>query len=416
MLNGMYTLDDFQLEGKTVLCRFDMNSPLDSQTKEPRDITRIEHSLPTIKELAEKGAKLVILIHQGGDLEYQNYGSTKPHARIISERIGKPVKYIDDVCGPAACEKIKGLKNGQILMLENVRFMGEELTLFENKLKLPPQEQSRTLVVRRLAPLADLYLCDAFAAVHRSQPTLVGMEEVLPSMMGRLMEREVSALNRVLGEPERPSVFILGGAKIQDAFMIMDAVLENGSADMILATGLVANVMLVAKGVKLGQASEDVIRKKNLWEFVDQSQNILQKYGNRIMLPVDFAYSENGARKEVYFDQLPAENALTDLGSKTIAQFSEIIKAAKTIFFNGPSGMFEDAATENGTKEILEAIAKSNGFSIVGGGDSIAAINKYGVKDQIDYISTGGGALIRFLSGEELPVITALKRSAQKYN
>lgn len=415
MINGMYTLDDFQLEGKTVLCRFDMNSPLDPKTKEPRDITRIEHSLPTVQELSEKGAKTVILIHQGGDLEYQNYGSTEPHARIISERIGKPVEYIDDVCGPAAREKIKSLKNGQILMLENVRYMGEELTLFENKLKLTPEEQSRTLVVRKLAPLADLYLCDAFAAVHRAQPTLIGMEEVLPSMMGRLMEREVSALNRVLGEPERPSVFILGGAKIQDAFMIMPSVLENGSADTILATGLVANVMLVAKGVSLGQASEDIIRKKNLWEFVEQAKNILAKFREKIVLPVDFAYGENGVRIEVEINQLPSEKALTDLGSKTIKKYGEIIKDAKTIFFNGPPGMFEEAATENGTKGVLKAIAESTGFSIIGGGDSIAAINKYGVADQLDYISTGGGALIRFLSGEELPVISALKKSAQKF-
>lgn len=415
MINGMYTLDDFQLEGKTVLCRFDMNSPLDPKTKEPRDITRIEHSLPTVQELSEKGAKTVILIHQGGDLEYQNYGSTEPHARIISERIGKPVEYIDDVCGPAAREKIKSLKNGQILMLENVRYMGEELTLFENKLKLTPEEQSRTLVVRKLAPLADLYLCDAFAAVHRAQPTLIGMEEVLPSMMGRLMEREVSALNRVLGEPERPSVFILGGAKIQDAFMIMPSVLENGSADTILATGLVANVMLVAKGVSLGQASEDIIRKKNLWEFVEQAKNILAKFREKIVLPVDFAYGENGIRIEVEINQLPSEKALTDLGSKTIKKYGEIIKDAKTIFFNGPPGMFEEAATENGTKGVLKAIAESTGFSIIGGGDSIAAINKYGVADQLDYISTGGGALIRFLSGEELPVISALKKSAQKF-
>lgn len=414
MINGMYTLDDFQLLGKTVLCRFDMNSPLDAKTKEIKDITRIEYSLPTIKELCEKGAKTVILIHQGGDLEYQNYGSTKPHAKIISKLIGKHVEYIDDVCGPAAVEKIKSLQNGQILMLENVRYMAEELTLFENKLKLTPGEQGKTLVVRKLAPLADLFVCDAFAAAHRAQPTLIGMGEVLPSAMGRLLEREISVLNRVLDDPERPSLFILGGAKIQDAFMIISSVLESGKADAILGTGLVANVMLLAKGILLGQASEDLIKKKNLWGFVEQSKDILRKYEDRIILPVDFAYVDEGVRKEIEVSELPVDKGLRDIGSKTIDQFSEMIMGAKTIFFNGPPGVFEEPATEEGTKAILTAIAKSKAFSIIGGGDSIAAINKYGLSSQIGYISTGGGALIRFLSGEELPVITALKSSVQK--
>ena len=224
MINGMYTLDDFNLKGKTILARFDMNSPLDPKTREPIDITRIKESLPTLKELTEKGAKTVILIHQGSDIEYHNYASTEPHARIIAQLLGRPVSYIDDVCGPAARDKIKALKNGQILMLENVRFMAEEMTLFETKLNLTPEEQAKTLVVRKLAPLADIYICDAFAAAHRSQPTLVGMEEVLPSAMGRLLEKEITSLNQLLKNPEKPCIFILGGAKIQDAFLMMSSV------------------------------------------------------------------------------------------------------------------------------------------------------------------------------------------------
>lgn len=165
----MHTLDDFTLKGKTILARFDMNSPLDPKTREPIDITRIEKSMPTLKELSEKGAKTVILIHQGSDIEYHNYSSTRHHAKIISQLLGKPVDYIDDVCGPTARDRMKALKNGQILMLENVRFMAEEMTLFETKLNLSPEEQAKTQVVQKLAPLADLYLCDAFAAAHRSQ-------------------------------------------------------------------------------------------------------------------------------------------------------------------------------------------------------------------------------------------------------
>lgn len=416
MINGMHTLDDFDLKGKTVLARFDMNSPLDPETKEPVDITRIKRSLPALKELSEKGAKTVILIHQGSDIEYHNYASTKPHAKIVARLLGKPVDYIDDVCGPAARDKIKALKNDQILMLENVRFMAEEMTLFETKLNLSPEEQAKTQVVQKLAPLADLYLCDAFAAAHRCQPTLVGMEEVLPSMMGRLFEKEITSLNQLLKNPQKPCIFILGGAKIQDAFLMMDSVLKNNIADMILATGLVAQVMLLAKGIFLGKPSEDLIKKKNLEEYIEKSKNILNRYNNKIKLPVDFAYSISGKRQEVKVNDLPIDDALTDLGKNTISAYETIIKDAKTIFFNGPAGVFEKAETEWGTKSILTAISKSNAFSAIGGGDSITAVNKYKLANDISYISTGGGALVRFLSGEELPVIKALRKSAKRFD
>jgi len=416
VINGMYTLDDFNLKGKTILARFDMNSPLDPKTREPIDITRIEKSMPTLKELSEKGAKTVILIHQGSDIEYHNYASTKPHAKIISQLLGKPVEYIDDVCGPAARDKIKALKNSQILMLENVRFMAEEMTLFETKLNLSPEEQAKTQVVRKLAPLADIYLCDAFAAAHRSQPTLVGMEEVLPSAMGRLLEKEITALNQLLQNPEKPCIFILGGAKIQDAFLMMDSILKNNIADLVLATGLVAQVMLLAKGISLGKPSEGLIKKKNLEEYIEKSKDILNKFGDKVKLPIDLAYVSGGERKEVKVSNLPINDILMDLGQNTISEYESIIKEAKTVFFNGPAGVFEKEETELGTQSILAALARSNAFSVIGGGDSIAAVNKYSLANHISYISTGGGALVRFLSGEELPVIKALKKSAKRFD
>jgi len=412
MINGIYTLDDFDLKGKTILARFDMNSPLDPKTREPMDITRIKSSLPTLRELSKKKAKTVILIHQGSDIEYHNYASTKPHSIIISQLLGKSVDYIDDVCGPAARDKMKALKNGQILMLENVRFMAEEMTLFETKLNLTHEEQAKTLVVRKLAPLADLYICDAFAATHRSQPTLVGMEELLPSAMGRLFEKEVTSLNQLLQNPKKPCIFILGGAKIQDAFLMINSILKNNIADLVLATGLVAQVMLLAKGVSLGKPSEDLIKKKNLEEYIEKAKDILNKYEDRIELPVDLAYV-SGGRKEVEVDKLPVDQVLMDIGSNTIVEYKQIIKDAKTIFFNGPAGVFEKTETEFGTKSLLSAIAESSAFSVIGGGDSMAAVNKYNLVDNISYISTGGGALVRFLSGEELPVIKALKKSAK---
>jgi len=416
MLNGMYTLDDIDVKGKTILCRFDMNSPLDLTTSEPVDITRITESIPTIKELSERQAKTVIMIHQGSDIEYHHYASTQPHSIILSKLLNKPVDYIDDVCGPTARDKIKSMSNGDILMLENVRFMAEEMTLFETKLNLTPKEQSKTIVVRKLAPLADCYLCDAFAAAHRSQPTLVGMEEVLPSMMGRLMAKEISSLNRLLKDPEKPCIFILGGAKIQDAFLMIDSILENHIADLVLATGLVAQVMLLAKNIPLGKSSEELIKKQNLEEYIEKSKEILNQYGDKIELPIDFAYTVSGKRKEIKMNNLPIDNyILMDVGSATIEQYESIINQSKTIFFNGPAGVFEEEATELGTKSILTAIAKSNAFSALGGGDTITALNKYKLLDQMSYVSTGGGALVRFLSGEELPVIKALKKSAKKF-
>jgi len=414
MINGMYTLDDFDLKGKTILARFDMNSPLDPKTREPLDVTRIKSSLPTLRELTEKGAKTVILIHQGSDIEYHNYASNKPHSKIISRLLGKPVDYIDDVCGPAARDKIKTLKNGQILMLENVRFMAEEMTLFETKLNLTPEEQAKTLVVRKLAPLANLYICDAFAAAHRCQPTLVGIEEVLPSAMGRLLEKEITSLNQLIKNPEKPCIFILGGAKIQDAFLMIDSIFKNNIADLILTGGLVAQVMLLAKGISLGKPSEDLIKKINLEEYIDKSKDILNKFGNKIKLPIDLAYV-SGGRKEVEVDKLPVNQLLMDIGSKTISKYEQIIEDAKTMFFNGPLGVFEKTETELGTKSVLAAIAKGDNFSMLGGGDSITAINKYNLANNISYISTGGGALVRFLSGEELPVVKALRKSARKF-
>lgn len=416
MIDGIYTIDDVDLTGKTILCRFDMNSPLDLKTRLPVDTTRIQECIPTIKELSERQAKTVLLIHQGSDIEYHNYSSVEPHSKIVSKLLHKPVQYIDDVCGPAARTAIQSIKDGQILMLENVRYMAEEMTLFETKLNLTPEEQSKTIVVQKLAPLADFYLNDAFAAAHRSQPTLVGMEEVLPSMMGRLMQKEITSLNHLLKDPEKPCIFILGGAKIQDAFLIIDSIFEKDIADLVLATGLVAEVILLAKGVSLGKPSEDLIKKQNLEEYIEKSKKILNKYGNKIKLPLDFAYTAQGIRKEIIVDNLPIDHEiLMDLGRATIDQYISIIHQSNTIFFNGPAGVFEEEASELGTKSILTAIAESNSFSALGGGDTITALNKYNLTDKMSYISTGGGALVRFLGGEELPVIKALKKSAKKF-
>ena len=234
---GINTIDDFDVKGKTVLLRVDINEPVDKVHDVLTDITRIEGCAPTIKELSGKGAKLVVLAHQGSDIEYKSYYNLKPHAAVLTDLVEKQVQYIPDVCGPYAQEKIKALKEGEIILLDNVRFMAEEMTLFETKLNLLPEQQVKTQVVEKLAPLADLYIVDAFAAAHRAQPTLIAFQQLLPSAMGRLFEKEYGVLAEILEEPKKPLVFVLGGAKIQDAFLMMDKVLVEGIADKVLAGG-----------------------------------------------------------------------------------------------------------------------------------------------------------------------------------
>jgi len=412
---GIHTLEDFEWRGRVVLCRVDINAPLDPETGGLRDTTRLEGCAPTVKELAEAGARLVLLAHQGGDLEYHNYASTEAHAPVMSALAGRPVAFIDDVCGPAAREAIGRLADGQVLLLDNVRFCAEELTLFETRLKLSPEAQAKTLVVRKLAPLADLYVCDAFAAAHRSQPTLVGFEELLPSAMGRLFEKEYASLSRLREAPARPCVFLLGGAKIQEAFPMMAAALAGGAVDAVLAAGLVANVMLAAKGADLGTPSMDFIRASRLEGFIEESRALLAEHGDKIVLPADLAYVGDGVRVEIPIVDLPVDEQLVDLGHATVADYAARIAAAGTVFANGPAGVFEQPETEYGTRAIWEAMAGSAAFSALGGGDSVAAMNRFGLAGRFDYVCTAGGAMVQFLSGKPMPVIEALKGAAARF-
>ncbi len=414
MKYGILTLDDFDFQAKTVLCRLDLNSPFEKDEYKLKDASRIRAAIPTIQELSAKGARTALLSHQGGDLEYQNFKSTELHAAEIAGLLGREVRFIDDVCGPAARQSIKELRPGDILLLDNVRYMAEEMTLFETKLKLSPEAQAKTIVVAKLAPLADIYVCDAFAAAHRDQPTLVGFEELLPSAMGRLFEKEYSALSKVMTAPEKPCVFLLGGAKIEDAFLMMPAVLRNNVADKVLCGGLVANIFLMARGIPIGVPSENVILSKKLEPYVGIAKEIWTKYAEKIFLPLDYAYCLEG-RKEIDADRLPAEHLIADIGQKTVEAYKNEITQAKTVFVNGPPGIFEDAETEAGTRELWRHIAASAAFSVIGGGDSIAAVNKYGLSEGFSYICTGGGAMVRFLSGDELPVVRALKKAALRF-
>ena len=323
------------------------------------------------------------------------------------------MKWIDDVCGPAARAAIEALRDGEVLLLDNVRFVSEEQTLFEMKLRLTHEQQAKTLLVEKLAPLGDLYVCDAFAAAHRDQPSLCGFEQVLPSAMGRLFEKEYCTVSGLMEAPKRPCVFILGGAKISDAFQMMDTVLSRNVADRILTGGLVANIFLIALGNDIGQGSYDFIAASNYTEFFPKAKALYEAYGEKIVLPVDLSWVKDGQRQEANLGGIPADMAAVDIGSKTAARYRDEIMNAKTVFVNGPMGVFEKPESELGTKMVWQALADTEGFSVLGGGDSITATEKYGLTDKMGYICTGGGALIRFLSGEELPVVRALRHGSQ---
>lgn len=409
---GIKTLNDVQVEGKTVLCRVDINQPVDREKGTLKSINRIAACVPTIRELSDKGAKVVLLAHQGSDIEYKNYYTTKLHANVLRDLLDREVQWIDDVCGPAARARIRALQNGEILLLDNVRFVAEEQTLFEMKLRLTHEQQAKTLLVEKLAPLADLYVCDAFAAAHRDQPSLCGFEQVLPSYMGRLFEKEFCTVSQVIEEPVRPCVFVLGGAKISDAFLMMKTVLERGVADQILTGGLVGNIFLAALKQEIGQGSVDFIMKSNYGEYIEKARELYDQYSTRITLPVDLAWVVDGQRQEAALGRIPMDIAAVDVGSETAEIYRKVILSAKTVFVNGPMGVFEQAPSEAGTKKVWQALADTEGHTVLGGGDSITATEKYGLADKMGYICTGGGALIRFLTGEELPVVKALRHGA----
>ena len=412
---GIHTLDDFDVRGKTVLCRVDMNQPVDRATGTLKSIARITACAPTVKELSDKGAKVVLLAHQGSDIEYKNFYTTAPHAKVLTGLLGREVRFIEDVCGPTARAAIQGMNDGEIILLDNVRFCSEEQTLFEMKLQLTHEQQAQTEVVRKLAPLADLYVCDAFAAAHRDQPTLCGFEQLLPSAMGRLFEREYCVVSELMENPAHPCAFVLGGSKISDAFMMMETVLSSGAADLVLTGGLVGQILLASQGVEIGSGTRGFIEKSGYGEFIGKAMGIYAHYEDKILLPVDLAQVVDGERVEAKVGEIPADFDAIDIGSETAKKYADAILAAKTVFANGPVGVFEKPWGETGTKALFEAMARTEAHTVVGGGDSVTAAAKYGVTDRLGYICTGGGALIRFLTGEELPVVHALRHAAKAF-
>ena len=358
-----------------------------------------------MRELAEKGARVVLLAHQGGDLEYHNYASTEPHAAVLSELVDRPgaVHRRRLRAGrPRAVDR--ALRDGEILLLDNVRFCGEELTLFEKQAQaLARRTRPRRSLVRKLAPLADLYVCDAFAAVHRSQPSLVGFEQVLPSAMGRLFEREYTSLSHLREDPARPCVFVLGGAKIQEAFPDDErgaarrrrrhgAHRRPGRSDH--AAGRRRRSRRAFDGLTSAQAS--------LEEFVEESQRrSLPRTATRSCCPPTWpSWPADGAARSPSAD-LPVDELLLDLGHDTVDDLPAAPGAAPARLRQRAAGVFEKPETEYGTQVDLGGDGRvATAYTALGGGDSIAAMNRYELADRFDYVCTAGGGMVQFLSGE----------------
>lgn len=402
------TIDDFNLKDKTVLIRVDFNSPIDPKNNRVLDDTRIRaHANATIKELVQKGAKTVILAHQGRPGE-ADFIPLNQHAELLGRALGKPVEYVDDVFGEIAQNAIKALKSGEVLVLGNVRGVPYEQN------KGTPEEHSKTEFVKNLAQLADIFINDAFAAAHRAHVSIIGFTAVLPSASGRIMERELKALGKVLEAPEKPSVFVIGGAKGDDSLDISRHVLKNNIADYVLTGGVIGHIFLVAKGVNLGKPNMKFLEKKDLMGLVPGIKTLIKQYPRAIVAPVDLAIEVDQKRLEITVDELPTNFSILDIGTETGKKFGEIIKKAKTIVVSGPVGVFENPEFKAGSKMVLEAVAASTGFSLVGGGHTVAAVEKLGLAEKMSYVSTAGGALIEFLMGKQLPGVVALEKAAAR--
>lgn len=404
-------MDEFNYAGKTVLLRLDINSPLDPATKKIVSENRIKKSIPTLQYLLDRGAKVAIIAHQGDTLDYHNLIPLAEHAGKLSQLLQKDVAYIDDVCGPAAQAAVKALAPGEAVILGNLRYLSEEISTFEDAVKLTPPQMLGTYLIRSLAPLAGYYVNDAFAAAHRNAPSMVAFQEILPTAGGILLMKEINALTKVMESPDRPNVFVLGGLKISDAFGMMRQVLENGSADKILTCGVTGQIMLMAQGYDLGAKNAQFIQDRSLDGFIPPAREYLAQYGEKIVYPVDLAYEQDGKRVEIDIDQLPVNESYFDIGRKTIAILQQEIARAGTIFVNGPAGVYENALFAEGTRSIWQAIAAAPGYSVIGGGDTVSAAQKFINTSQINYVCTAGGAMVRFLSGDSLPLMEAMKHA-----
>lgn len=393
-MSKLKTIDNLDAKGKRVFVRVDFNAPV--KDGEVSDDTRIRAALPTINELLEDGASLVLASHRGrpDGTGFQEEFSLAPQAKKLEELLGKPVVLASDVVGEDAKAKAADLKPGDVLLLENLRFDSREK-------KNDPE------FVRELASLADAYVNDAFGTAHRAHASTAGLADLLDGYAGRLLEREVSTLTSMMEDPKRPFVAILGGAKVSDKIGVIDSLMDK--ADVLIIGGAMCFTFLKSMGYSVGDSlvEEDWVKKAA--EMRDRAES----QGCRLLLPVDVVVakemSPDAQGEAVSVEHIPDGMMGLDIGPITASLYSDDIAKAKTVFWNGPMGVFEMRPFEAGTKAVAEAVASNvDANTVIGGGDSVAAVNKFALADKMSFISTGGGASMELVEGKELPGIKAV--------
>ena len=397
----LLTLEDFDTKGKTVFLRVDMNSPIDPKTMEILETSRIRESTVSLKDLEE--AKVVIASHQGR-VGNKDYTGMESHAKVLEKILNRKIKYIEDVIGSEAQREIKNMKNGDILLLDNLRLFAEE------NYEFAPAEAAKTIMVSRLSKLFDLCVLDSFPSSHRSHPSIVGFSYVLPACAGRLVEREVRKLDEIMTVAKGPHVIVLGGSKVMDRLEAIKTLIESGRADQVLLTGVIANVFMRAQGrIKspLGIKREE--------EVIAKAHSLIGEHPDVFSTPVDVAIDKNGTRVEMDVRELGKEDQILDLGPKTVEHYTKSIQSAGTVFISGPAGFFENESFKFGTQSLLKAVADSFATTIVSGGHLTAALKRYGLAEKINHISTAGGALVLYLAGIKLPMIQSLEEAAKRY-
>lgn len=399
----LLSISDVDVSGKKLLIRVDFNCPIGTNG-EILDDSRIKSHVITVKEAVERGASVVLISHQGRPGE-EDFVTLEKHSEILSKYLGAEVKFIPDVIGPTAINEISKLRSGEVLLLDNLRLVSEEI------IEAVPEVQAKTYLVRRLAPHFNYFVFDAFATAHRSQPSIVGLPMVLPSLIGNVMKKELNALSKVFEAGEGPRLFILGGAKVQDTIKIIEFLTKNKVADRILTVGLVGLFLHVAKGGRISDESMKVLESKGLLTLIPRARKLILS-GAPIETPYDYVVltSDGNVREESVYS---LSGKALDIGSYTISMYSELIRDSGLIVMRGPAGYVEDSRFRKGTIELLNSVLRSNAFVIIGGGHLGAMVSgddRYNL-----HISTGGGALLIYLSGEPLPAINALVESTKKF-
>ncbi|MFJ5623402.1 phosphoglycerate kinase [Peribacillus loiseleuriae] len=386
------SIKDINVAGKRVFCRVDFNVPM--QDGQITDETRIRAALPTIQHLIDAGAKVILASHLGRPKgQVVEELRLTPVAKRLSELLGKDVRKTDEAYGPSVSAEISKMEDGDVLLLENVRFY-------------PGEEKNETELAKSFAELADVYVNDAFGAAHRAHASTEGIANYIPAVAGLLMEKELEVLSKALSNPERPFTAIIGGAKVKDKIGVIENLLEK--VDNLIIGGGLAYTFVKSEGHEIGKSLLEA-------DKIELAQSFIQKAkekGVNLYMPVDVVVADDFGpdvnNKVVAIDSIPADWEALDIGPKTREIYADVINNSKLVIWNGPMGVFELDIFANGTKHVAQALADSSAYSIIGGGDSAAAAEKFKLADKMSHISTGGGASLEFMEGKELPGVVAL--------